>query len=195
MITPRADFRGCIGVHGGQGNGREREGKLRSVLGHAERRARRHVGRDPRRDEFRLRRCRGSLDVGPVARVLAVDGEVLVFGQRALVGRVDVRVARLAPREPRGDARGAADAAAVQAGAAGVAAARLDEVGGGARREVLEALVLADPLEPELARRALLPAAAKAPDALLAGPDQELLRVRGLHLAVAGDRERDTGRD
>ena len=66
--------------------------------GHAERRARRHVGRDPRRDEFRLRRCRGSLDVGPVARVLAVDGEVLVFGQRALVGRVDVRVARLAPR-------------------------------------------------------------------------------------------------
>ena len=62
------------------------------MLGHAERRA---------RDEFRLRRCRGSLDVGPVARVLAVDGEVLVFGQRALVGRVDVRVARLAPREPR----------------------------------------------------------------------------------------------
>ena len=51
-------------------------------------------------------------------RTFAVDGKVLVLGQRARVVRVDALVARLAPREPRGDARIAADAAAVVVGAA-----------------------------------------------------------------------------
>ena len=105
--------------------------------------------------------------------------------ERALVVHVDTRVARLAPRDEIGYARRVTEAAAVEAGAAVVAAALLDEVGWGAWREVLEDFVFADPLEPDPAREVLgqrrgpAAAAAVGPFLHLAEEGGDLLRVRG----------------